>query len=71
MLGIALGREHLGHDYGTDAMHIVVDYGFCEVGLHGIQLGVFVQPCRNPRLWEGGFVEEGRHRESVLHDGRW
>ena len=39
-LGIALGREYIGRGYGTDAMRIIVDYGFREMGLHRIQLSV-------------------------------
>ena len=39
-LGIALGREHIGRGYGTDAMRVIVGYGFREMGLHRIQLGV-------------------------------
>jgi RimJ/RimL family protein N-acetyltransferase len=39
-VGIALGREHIGRGYGTDAMRIIVGYGFREMGLHRIQLGV-------------------------------
>ena len=39
-LGIALGRECIGRGYGTDAMRVIVGYGFREMGLHRIQLGV-------------------------------
>jgi RimJ/RimL family protein N-acetyltransferase len=64
-LGIALGREYVSRGYGTDAMRVIVNYGFREMGLHRIQLGV--APF-NPA---GIRAEEGRYRESVLHDGRW
>jgi len=71
-VGIALGREHTGRGYGTDAMRIIVDYGFRELGLHRIQLGVAPFNPAGIRAYEkAGFVEEGRYRESVLHDGRW
>ncbi len=71
-LGIALGREHLGRGYGSDAMRIIVDYGFREMGLHRIQLSVApFNPAGIRAYAKAGFVEEGRHRESVLHDGRW
>ena len=43
-----------------------------EMGLHRIQLGVAPFNPAGIRAYEkAGFVEEGRHRESVLHDGRW
>jgi RimJ/RimL family protein N-acetyltransferase len=71
-LGIALGREYIGRGYGTDAMRVIVDYGFREMGLHRIQLAVAPFNHAGIRAYEkAGFVEEGRHRESVLHDGRW
>ncbi len=71
-LGIALGCQYTGRGYGTDAMRIIVGYGFREMGLHRIQLGVAPFNPAGIRAYEkAGFVEEGRHRESVLHDGRW
>jgi len=71
-IGIALGREHLGRGYGTDAMRVIVDYGFREMGLHRIQLGVAPFNPAGIRAYEkAGFVEEGRFRESIWHDGRW
>jgi RimJ/RimL family protein N-acetyltransferase len=71
-LGIALGREYIGRGYGTDAMRIIVGYGFREMGLHRIQLSVTPFNPAGIRAYEkAGFVEEGRYRESVLHDGRW
>jgi RimJ/RimL family protein N-acetyltransferase len=71
-LGIALGREYIGRGYGTDALRVIVDYGFREMGLHRIQLGVAPFNPAGIRAYEkAGFVEEGRLRESVLHDGRW
>ena len=71
-LGIALGREYIGRGYGTDAMRVIVGYAFRELGLHRIQLSVASFNPAGIRAYEkAGFVEEGRHRESVLHDGRW
>ena len=31
-LGIALGREHIGRGYGSDAMRVMVGYAFRDVG---------------------------------------
>ena len=71
-LGIALGREYLGRGYGTDAMRVIVGYGFREMGLHRIELSVAPFNPAGIRAYEkAGFVEEGRHRESVWHDGHW
>jgi RimJ/RimL family protein N-acetyltransferase len=71
-IGIALGREHIGRGYGTDAMRVMVSYGFRELGLHRIQLGVSPFNPAGIRAYEkAGFAEEGRRREVVWHDGRW
>lgn len=71
-LGIALAREHIGHGYGTDATRVLADYAFREMGLHRIQLAVAPFNRAGVRAYEkAGFVEEGRHREAVWHDGRW
>ncbi len=71
-LGIALGRDYIGRGYGTDAMRVIVGYAFREMGLHRIQLSVAPFNLAGIRAYQkAGFVEEGRHRESVLHDGRW
>ncbi len=71
-IGIALGREHIGRGYGTDAMRVIVDYAFREMGLHRIQLTVApFNPAGIRAYGKAGFVEEGRHREAVWHDGRW
>jgi RimJ/RimL family protein N-acetyltransferase len=71
-LGIALGREYIGRGYGTDAMRVIVSYGFREMNLHRIALDVAPFNPAGIRAYEkAGFIEEGRHRESVWHDGRW
>jgi len=71
-LGIALGREHIGRGYGTDATRVIVAYGFREMGLHRIQLVVAPYNPAGIRAYQkAGFVEEGRYRQAVLHDGRW
>ena len=71
-LGIALGREHTGRGYGTDATRVIVDYGFREMGLHRIELTVApYNPAGIRAYTKAGFAEEGRRRQSVLHDGRW
>lgn len=71
-LGIGLGREHIGRGYGTDATRVIVGYGFREIGLHRIQLGVAPFNPAGIRAYEkAGFTEEGRRRAAVFHDGQW
>lgn len=71
-IGIALDREHIGLGYGSDAMRVIVAYAFREMGLHRIQLAVAPYNPAGIRAYEkAGFVEEGRRRAAVWHDGRW
>ena len=53
-------------------MRIIVGYGFREMGQapHSAQCAPF-NPAGIRAYQKAGFVEEGRQRESVLHDGRW
>ena len=71
-VGIVLGRQFVGLGYGTDAVRVIVSYGFREYGLHRIQLEVLAFNVRGIAAYrKAGFVEEGRRREAVLHDGHW
>jgi RimJ/RimL family protein N-acetyltransferase len=71
-IGIVLGRQHWNKGFGTDAMRVVVRYGFAELGLHRLQLGLWSYNTRALAAYRTvGFREEGRRRESVFHDGVW
>lgn len=71
-IGVALCRDQIGQGYGTDAMRVIVDYAFREMGLHRVQLTVApFNPAGIRAYRKAGFVEEGRRREGVWHDGQW
>jgi RimJ/RimL family protein N-acetyltransferase len=71
-IGLGLGLEHGGRGYGTDAVRVVTSYGFRELGLHRVQLEVYAFNTAGIRAYtKAGFVEEGRRRDVVFHDGRW
>ncbi len=71
-LGIGIGLEHTGRGYGTDAVRVLVGYGFREFGLHRIQLTLAAFNVAGLRAYaKVGFVEEGRRRSAVFHDGHW
>ncbi len=73
-VGIGLGeREYWGKGYGTDAMHLILNYAFTELNLRRVSLNVFEY---NPRAFrsyvKAGFQEEGRVRKYLNRDGqRW
>lgn len=59
-----------GKGYGTDALRIILRYGFCELNLHRIGLDVISYNKRAIRAYEKvGFQVEGVLREAVLRDG--
>ena len=58
-VGIALGREYIGRGYGTDAMRVIVEYGFREMGLHRIQLSVAPFNPAGIRAYEKAGVRRG------------
>ena len=69
-VGIGIGdREYWGQGYGTDAMRVILRYGFMELNLKRITLGVFAYNARAIRSYEkSGFVHEGRQRKALCRD---
>lgn len=73
-LGIGIGEPaYWGKGFGTDAVRAIARFGFEELNLRRISLGVFAYNERAVRAYEkAGFVVEGRVRQSVFRDGqRW
>jgi RimJ/RimL family protein N-acetyltransferase len=63
--------EYWGRGYGSDAMSLGVNYGFRELGLYKISLGVFSYNARAIRAYEKvGFVHEARQRAMLYRDGQ-
>jgi RimJ/RimL family protein N-acetyltransferase len=63
---VAAGRDR---GLGTEAIRLIVGYGFEHLGLHRISLEVFAHNPRARRAYEkAGFVAEGVLRQ-VLRDG--
>jgi RimJ/RimL family protein N-acetyltransferase len=70
--GIAIGaREFWGKGYGTDAMQLLLRYGFLELNLRRISLNVFEFNQRALRSYEkAGFRLEGSQRQAIKREGR-
>ena len=70
--GIAIYREHRGHDYAVDAARILLKYGFWD---QRFQKCNSICAHSNPasiRMHEKlGFVEEGRCRRNVFYNGEY
>ena len=70
-VAIGIGeQDNWSKGYGSDAMRVMLQYGFTELNLHRISLTVFEQNPRGIRSYEKcGFKHEGRIREFLLRDG--
>ena len=71
--GIVIGDRNLwGRGYGSEAIKLILKYGFKHLKLHGIQLKVLDFNKRAQHLYRKlGFAEEGSQREARLVDGKW
>jgi RimJ/RimL family protein N-acetyltransferase len=72
-LGITIGdKSYWGRGYGTDAVRVLIDYGFRHHNLHRVYLSV---NSTNPRAIGAyrrcGFVEEGRLRAHMWNNGHY
>jgi RimJ/RimL family protein N-acetyltransferase len=68
---IVLGdRDYWSKGYGTDAMRLIVQYGFIELNLRRISLGLHAYNERALKTYQKvGFKMEGRTRGEGLRDG--
>jgi len=72
-LGIFIGEaEHRGRGYGTEAIRLIVGYGFRQLNLHNIMLQVHADNERGIACYKKvGFREFGRRTESKFKDGKY
>lgn len=71
-VGIGVGeKEYWGKGYGTEAMQMMLRYGFEELNLHRVSLSVFEYNLRGIKSYEkAGFQEEGRIRQYMIREGK-
>ncbi len=67
-----IGPRGRNRGLGTEAVRLIVGYGFEHLGLHRIALEVYSFNPRARRVYDKvGFVAEGVLRDSLLWDGEW
>lgn len=63
---------HLDKGYGTEALRLMVDYGFRELKLHRIGLDVLAFNERAIKVYEKiGFKQEGMLRDTLFYEGAY
>ncbi len=67
---VMIGADHVNRGYGTDAVRLMTDFGFRELGLNRIELRVFAYNERARAVYRKiGYREEGVRREVAFHAG--
>jgi len=71
--GIMIGEEeHRNKGYGTEAIRLLLDYGFNTLNLHNIMLSVNADNHAGIACYKKlGFKESGRWREWVFKNGKY
>lgn len=72
-LGIFIGdKEYLSKGYGTEAIRLLLDYGFNYMNLHSIRLSLMSFNERALKCYQKcGFKETGRIRENKFINGNY
>ncbi|MHA2390480.1 MAG: GNAT family N-acetyltransferase [Promethearchaeota archaeon] len=72
-VGITIGeKDYQGKGYGTEAMELLLEYGFNTVNLNRIQLRVYDFNVRAIKSYKNiGFIEEGRLRKAIFNKGEY
>jgi RimJ/RimL family protein N-acetyltransferase len=72
-LGIVIGDPaDTGQGYGSDALSVLLDFGFGELRLERVWLEVFEFNERARHVYERlGFVHEATLRHAIFHAGRY
>ena len=71
IFGYWLGEEYWGRGIASEAVKLIVDYGFKTFDIVRIQAGIFSWNPASARVLEkNGFTLEGRLRKSIYKDGK-
>ena len=69
---IDIGVKNMwGKGIGTAAISLVLEFLFNELNLHRVYLQVFSFNERAIKLYEKGFIHEGKFRQALYRRGKW
>lgn len=72
ILGYSLDKDQYGKGYATEAVRLILDFAFNEVGFHRIEAGAMPRNIGSTRVLEKiGFVKEGLARDYLQINGVW
>lgn len=71
-IGYYLNPDFIGKGYGTEAIRLMVNYGFETLKLHKIYMQAFKNNKASIRCCEKiGFVQEGVHKDEIWKNGEF
>jgi ribosomal-protein-alanine N-acetyltransferase len=71
-LGYWLGEEFQGHGYMREAVALVCDFAFTELGLHRLEAACMLDNAASQTvLTVNGFAHEGRAKNYLQINGHW
>lgn len=72
-LGIGIGeKKYWDKGYGTEAVRLLIDYGFKQLNLHRISSTVFSPNKRSLKMHQKvGFVKEGIRKQAFFKHGKF
>jgi len=72
ILGYSLDKDHYGRGYATEAVRLILDFAFNEIGFHRVEAGAMPRNIGSTRVLEKvGFVKEGLARGYLQIKGVW
>lgn len=71
-VGFFFNQEHWGSGYASEALRLVIAFGFRELGMHRISGSCLSDNVASERvLQKCGFTKEAHFRKSTMRSGRW
>jgi [ribosomal protein S5]-alanine N-acetyltransferase len=72
MVGYSLDKKRNGNGYMTEALRLIVNFGFEEIKLHRIEAEVMPRNTGSIKILEKvGFHKEGIAQKNVMINGKW